>query len=84
MSLVNLPDLVLVEARAKIQCAGLVTGEPDHRIDVHTGDLLGASWADLLDVHSAFGRSHDCDAARVAIENQRQVELAPMSRPCSM
>src|SRR6185437_4582498 len=58
----NLPRLIRLQARRRM-----------HR---HGQDLLGRLLRDLLDVHAAGSGGDERDAALLAIESQRQIDLA--------
>ena len=56
-------------------CAAMVRHQPGRRVDGDGLDLLGRVVGDRLDVHPAFGRGDDGDAAGLAVDQQREVEF---------
>ncbi len=69
-------DLLAGEAEADGQPAGMEAGNAGGRIDRDAQDLLRMVGGDFLDLHAAFGRGDDGDAAAVAIDQQRQIQFA--------
>ena len=49
--------------------------DPGRRVDREGQDLLRRVVRDLLDVHAALGRDDEGDAARLAVDERREVEL---------
>ena len=68
-------DLLGLEAEAEAEPAALVVLEAERRVERLAVDLLRVRGRDLLDVHAAFGRRHDGDAAGRPIEGDGDVEL---------
>jgi hypothetical protein len=53
-------------------------------IDREGHDLLGRVVRDLLDVHAAFGRGDEGDAAGLAVDQHREIEFLGDVEPSSM
>ena len=53
-------------------------------IDREGDDLLRRVVRHLLDIHAAFGRDHEGDARGLAIDQQREIELALDRRASSI
>src|SRR6185312_345456 len=69
--------LVAFELERRGDDAGVERRETGGRIDGERGDLFRRLDRDLLDVHAAFGRGDEGHAPRVAIDEERKIELAP-------
>jgi hypothetical protein len=65
-----------LELEAECELTRVVAREADGRIDHDLEDLLRVRLGDLFDVDAAGGRRDGRDAARLAIDEHREVELA--------
>ena len=70
-------ELLAFEPEREGEAARMEARDARGRIDRDAEDLLGMVLGDLLDLHAAFGRGHDRDAAGGAIDEQGEIELAP-------
>jgi hypothetical protein len=77
-------DLLAFEAQRERDAAaveGLVAGRG---INAEGQDLFGGGGRDLFDVHAALGGAHERDAAGLAIDQKREIQLRSMPEPSSM
>ncbi len=65
-----------LEAEAERERAAVRALQARRRVDLDADDLLGRLGRDFLDVHAARRRRDERDAARVAVEQQAEVQLA--------
>ena len=65
-----------LQARAPWRRAAVMGHDPGRRIDRECVDLLRRVVRDRLDVHAAFGRNHERNAASGTIDQHRQIEFA--------
>ena len=72
----ELAHLRALEAEAEGELAALVGLQAGGGIDVHAQDFLGRMFGDFFDVHAARFGGDDRDAAALAIQRERQVDLA--------
>ena len=72
----ELADLRALEAEAESELAALVGLQPRGGIDVDAQDLLRRVRGHFFDVHAAGGGGDDGHAAALAIQRERQVDLA--------
>ena len=72
----ELADLRALEAEAERELAALVGLQAGGGIDVHAQDFLRRVFGDFFDVHAARCGGDDRDAAALAIQRERQIDLA--------
>ena len=69
-------DLRTLEAEPEGELAALVGLQARRRVDVHAQDFLGRVLGDFFDVHAAGFGGDDGDAAALAIQRERKIDLA--------
>ena len=72
----NLPICGPLNPRPKAELAALVGLQPRGGVDVDAQDFLRLVRGDFLDVHAARGRRDDGHAAALAVQRERQIDLA--------
>ncbi len=72
----ELIDLRALQTECERDFATLIRLCTDKRIDRGADDLLGRLFRDLFDLDAAFGRRHEHDATRRAVDHRAEIQFA--------